>query len=32
MDLLRRDGGRQAGEMQLYPRNWRIRRLVVTFG
>jgi len=28
----RRDRGRQAGEMRLYPRNGRIRRLVVTFG
>ena|SRR6266550_1183663 len=28
----RRDGGRQAGEMRLYPRNGRIRRLVVAFG
>ena len=28
----RRDRGRQAGEMRLYPHNGRIRRLVVTFG
>ena len=27
----RRDNGRQAGEMRLYPRNRHIRKLVVTF-
>jgi hypothetical protein len=26
-----RDGGKQAGEMLLYPRDGRIRKLVVTF-
>jgi hypothetical protein len=30
-DAWLRDGGKQAGEMRLYPRDGRIRKLVVTF-